>query len=144
MSVLQQTEFHPYPFFAFQKAEKGELKTIRETSEQVKEEEKEELVILCKNCKNRITSMKYSIEIRGQHQHIFANPAGIVYQIRCFSSAEGCVNRGFPTTDFTWFEGFSWRLSLCSECHSHLGWFYQSKGDESFYGLVADNLIEWI
>ncbi len=144
MSVLRQREFHLYPFFAFQKSEKGELKSIRKTSDQVKEEEKEERVILCKNCKNRITSHKYSIEISGQHQHAFANPAGIVYQIRCFSLADGCINRGVPTTEFTWFEGFSWRFSLCSRCNIHLGWFYQSKGEKSFYGLVVDNLTEGI
>ncbi len=84
------------------------------------------------------------MEVEGKHMHVFSNPEGIVFQIGCFSSADGCVNRGVPTTEFTWFTGFSWRFSFCSNCYIHLGWFYQSKGVENFYGLILDRLAEGI
>ncbi len=109
--------------------------------EQDEEEEKKENLILCKNCRNRITSADNGIELYGQHRHTFSNPYGILFEIGCFASADGCLNQGMPTTEFTWFKGFSWRYALCSKCHLHLGWHYQSRGG-GFYGLILDNLIE--
>jgi len=59
------------------------------------------------------------------------------------SSANGCVNYGTPTLEHTWFQSYSWRYALCSNCHTHLGWFYQS-GNDSFYGLILENLEEGV
>lgn len=98
-------------------------------------------VILCANCRSKITSAKQRIEIYGDHHHVFANPSGIVFDIGCFSLAPGCANHGIPTSEFTWFSGFAWRFSICGKCHLHLGWHYTG-GSESFYGLILANLIE--
>jgi hypothetical protein len=110
--------------------------TITEESEFDLESEN---FILCRNCGNKITSPELIIAVHGMHKHTFTNPAGIAYQIGCFSDADGCMIYGDPTRDYTWFKGFSWSLGLCSNCFTHLGWFYKSE-DKSFFGLILDRL----
>jgi len=102
---------------------------------------KEEQYILCRNCHYKITSPRYVITVNGRHRHTFINPAGITYQIGCFSEAEGCVVTGEPTYEYTWFQGFMWSYCLCARCYVHIGWFYQGDS-EYFYGLILDMLKE--
>ena len=106
-------------------------------SAQVAEKKK----IICKVCRYLITSPDQKIQVNGTHHHIFHNPAGLSFEIGCFSSANGCVNYGTPTLEYTWFNGFTWRYALCSHCYLHLGWFYQSSVS-GFYGLILNNLLE--
>ena len=103
--------------------------------------EKEKSEILCRVCKNKISSLDEMVSIDGHHRHTFTNPLGIVYEIGCFSAANGCMVLGSPTLEHTWFPGFSWNFALCSQCFSHLGWYYQSAG-KSFFGLILKNLLE--
>ncbi|MBN2403856.1 MAG: hypothetical protein JXN64_15885 [Spirochaetes bacterium] len=98
-------------------------------------------LILCRFCSNIITSPENIIEIDGKHNYTFTNPAGNTFRIGCFSSAEGCLNYGEPSDEYTWFPGFTWCFAMCTGCYSHLGWFYES-GMSSFYGLILNNLIE--
>ena len=102
---------------------------------------KEESCIICRNCGNTITLLENMISVNGRHKHTFSNPAGIVFDISCFSTADGCITAGEPTVDFTWFDGYSWSNALCSSCLFHMGWFYDS-GSESFFGLILNNLLE--
>jgi hypothetical protein len=102
---------------------------------------KEGHFIVCRNCGNTITTPERMISVNEQHIHTFTNPAGITYDIGCFSSASGCIVYGQPTLEHTWFEGFSWSLSLCSHCLVHLGWYYQSE-NENFFGLIMDQLAD--
>jgi hypothetical protein len=88
-----------------------------------------------------VTAPERIITVNGQHQHTFTNPAGLTYEIGCFSLAEGCVVHGEPTLEHTWFDGFSWNFSVCSSCLLHLGWFFQ-RGKESFFGLIIDRLAD--
>jgi len=146
--MIYQTESpatQNHPLHAFQKLTESQLDKLRNRlEEQDEEEEEKENLILCRNCRNRITSADNGIFIDGLHRHVFSNPYGIVFEIGCFGSAEGCLNRGMSTTEFSWFEGFSWRYAICSRCHVHLGWYFQSRGTESFYGLILNNLVEGI
>lgn len=100
--------------------------------------------ILCKACGHRITSIDYIISVGGQHRHTFTNPAGLTFEIGCFSHADGCYVYGVPTPHYTWFPGFSWCFAFCSRCATHLGWLYRSSlsGREGFFGLIAARLIE--
>lgn len=120
-------------------------KQIQETNQELIEKisfiEKEKNAILCRSCKNKITSIDEMIEVNTQHKHVFKNPIGIVYHIACYLNAKGCLVVGNPTDEHTWFPGFHWRLALCSQCFSHLGWFFESSV-ESFFGLILDNLVE--
>ncbi|MGA1867826.1 MAG: cereblon family protein [bacterium] len=106
------------------------------------EERKKDEYILCGACQFKITSKSAIIEVNGRHNHTFSNPAGIIFDIGCFRSAEGCLVHGDPTTDFTWFPGYSWNFALCANCFVHLGWYFQSTTSHSFFGLITQKLIE--
>lgn len=102
---------------------------------------KEYHVIICRECGNPVTAPHFVITVNRHHRHTFINPAGITYQIGCFSYAEGCIVYGEPVIDNTWFAGFAWNYSLCSNCQVHLGWHFQNNG-ESFFGLILDLLVD--
>ena len=132
--------YFPHLWF-FQKTDK-QVEKIQKEQDQEEDDDKGGKWILCKNCRKKITSVRNRIEVNGRHKHIFNNPEGIVFEIGCFSTAAGCLNHGFPTGEFTWFPGFNWSISICSNCHIHLGWFYHSGGKSSFFGLILNHLIE--
>jgi hypothetical protein len=98
--------------------------------------------LLCSQCRHIITRPSERIAVNGAHRHTFANPHGIVYEIGCFRNAVGCGHTGPATDDFTWFNGYAWRVAICSRCLGHMGWLFVSGGGEQFYGLILDRLIE--
>jgi len=123
-------------------------KKSREDATQLAEEEaeeqspEEEEYILCRQCRQAITRPAERITIQGAHHHTFANPHGIVYEIGCFRSAQGCGYAGPATDEFSWFKGFHWRIAVCRTCLTHLGWLFTSSGTAGFNGLILDRLIE--
>jgi hypothetical protein len=80
--------------------------------------------------------------VQGAHHHTFANPHGIVYEIGCFKSAQGCGYAGPPSTEFTWFSGYAWRVSFCTMCLTHLGWVFIAGSGDSFHGFILERLIQ--
>ena len=108
-----------------------------ETEEKAAEEEG----ILCRQCHSILTSPTERIVVQGSHQHTFANPHGIVFEIGCFGAVRGCGYAGPATDEFSWFKGFSWRVAVCVMCLTHLGWFFESRGGGNFHGLILDRLI---
>ena len=133
---------HTEPVWALQKLTKKEIDRLAKKKAKKKGgDEDEKDFLLCKFCKNKITSAQNRIPVNGKHKHTFKNPKGIVFDIGCFSAARGCVNYGASTLEYTWFPGFAWCFSLCGNCFMHLGWCYRGTG-ERFYGLITENLIE--
>ena len=126
---------------AFQKFQKKESIDIKKKSSKENKGDNEKNFILCRACRNEVTSIDTKISVNSSHIHTFSNPEGIVYEIGCFSLARGCINVGNPTIAFTWFPGFSWNFALCAQCLVHLGWKYQSPG-EAFFGLILENIVE--
>ena len=116
----------------------GDLAAEDELAEMVPHDEDS---ILCRQCLQVITRPQERVEMEGSHQHTFANPGGIVYQIGCFQSAKGGAQTGPATDEFTWFKGFSWRIVVCRTCLLHLGWVFTSHTRGLFYGLILDRLI---
>jgi hypothetical protein len=106
-----------------------------------KQEQEREKAYICRFCGRVIALPADTIAVDGSHRHTFTNPAGVIYEIGCFSSARGCRVTGGPTLEFTWFSGYSWSFALCSGCGNHMGWYYQKEGS-GFYGLVAAYLAE--
>jgi hypothetical protein len=104
------------------------------------QEPEEEEYILCRQCRQAITRPAERITVQGSHQHTFANPHGIVYEILCFRSADGCTTSGPSTDEFTWFKGYRWRVAVCRACLIHLGWYFASDSGDRFYGLIVDRL----
>ncbi len=109
-----------------------------ETKDQASDKEE---YIRCLQCNNVITSPSERIQVQGSHQHTFANPHGIVFEIGCFKSVKGCGHVGPPSSEFSWFKGFSWRVAVCIVCLTHLGWLFVSPDGDSFHGLILDRLI---
>ena len=128
------------PYLFFQKLTEPQFESLLKDLEQERHKDNTPK-IRCKVCGHPITSSQYKIEVNGQHHHFFSNLVGFFYEIGCFSSANGCINKGIPTLEYTWFTGYPWRFAFCSNCFMHLGWFYESE-DSSFYGLILENLEE--
>ncbi len=136
---LLLTNFDRFPYF-LKKNDiiiKPDLEILLKDREKVEENKKD---ILCAFCGKKITKLIYSISMNGKINQTFKNPAGISYEISCFYSAPGCIVRGEPAEEFTWFPGFTWSFAFCSSCFSQMGWYYQS-GEKSFYGLIVKNLL---
>lgn len=103
--------------------------------------ESEEKLILCRQCGHAVTHPDERTEKHGAYHHTFANPHGIVYEIGCFRTADGCGASGPATGEFTWFRGYLWRVAVCRACLVHLGWLFASEGGDRFYGLILDRLV---
>jgi len=132
----------PFPFYALKKSQGKNVENAQESLEEEATEEKKEEILHCVNCGNIIASLKDAIEIHGKHTHTCKNPQDILFNIGCFAFARGCVVRGQPTLEYTWFPGFGWSIALCSECAIHLGWFYESGEGENFFGLIMNHLVK--
>ncbi len=134
---------HEYPLpFGLRRMSDGEPEKIQVRQEEEDAGKDRGKPIRCGVCRNPVTTSAHRMNVNGHHRHVFNNPSGHIFEIGCFSAADGCVAQGIPTFEFTWFAGFTWRLALCSRCLSHLGWQYQSAGGNSFYGLILANLAE--
>ncbi|MFN2354670.1 MAG: cereblon family protein [Desulfopila sp.] len=124
----------------------GDVYLFREEDETVVDidsaegsEEEWQGALLCRFCGHHITRPAHVIEVDDGHHHTFFNPAGIIYEIRCFSKAEGCAHYGPASSEFAWFKGYTWRLVFCRGCAVHMGWHFSS-GKMGFYGLIGKNL----
>jgi uncharacterized C2H2 Zn-finger protein len=93
----------------------------------------------CTECQYPITRKSDRIEINEKHQHVFANPHGYIFQIGCFAQAPGCVIAGEETSFFSWFSGYTWRIALCGQCLTLLGWAFHST-ESQFFGLILEKL----
>lgn len=96
--------------------------------------------IVCRRCLHEITSHAQIREINGAHTHTFANPEGIIYEIGCYRDAWGCGYIGLPSTEFTWFSGYAWRIAVCIHCHIHLGWLFSAPDGRFFHGLITSRI----
>jgi hypothetical protein len=97
--------------------------------------------ILCRHCHDAITTTADIVEVQGSHEHTFANPDGVLFEIGCFRTAPGCAHIGRVTEKWSWFRGFRWQAALCGGCLTHLGWLYLSDGGARFHGLIFDRLL---
>lgn len=95
--------------------------------------------IVCAECEHEVTQTDHRTDRDGAFEHSFANPAGIVFRIGCFAEATGCSPIGEPSSEFTWFDSYTWRVALCTHCHTHLGWLYEHP-DDTFWGLILPRL----
>lgn len=100
-----------------------------------KDREGEE-ALFCVRCGTLVTRGRWRIRMNGAHEHVVFNPAGVVFRLFCFSEAPGLAPLGTPSTAFTWFKGFAWRVGVCRDCRAHLGWRYDGAG--SFFGIIGE------
>jgi hypothetical protein len=109
-----------------------------------------ERAIRCARCGHALTSTRHAIDVAGRHAHVFMNPSGVVFPIRCFAEAPGVNERGAPTREATWFPGTAWTYAHCAGCGGQVGWRYvvvdgdadvDAAGDR-FHGLIADAVVD--
>jgi len=140
ITLWQVTPRNNYEDTAFRQS--GPVKPHERSNAAQKQESKEKGngQILCGFCLEPITAQHLRISVNGEHRHTFTNPAGIVFEIGCFSDAPGCRTMGVPTTEFTWFPGHSWNYAYCASCGTHLGWYFTSGEGGGFFGLILARL----
>jgi hypothetical protein len=109
---------------------------------QQKESLDDDKFLLCRQCLQIITHRSQRVVVNGSHEHTFANPHGIVFDIGCFKSAIGCGYIGVPTKEFSWFMGYMWQVAICGSCMAHVGWLFTSYNLESFTGLILNRLAD--
>lgn len=97
-------------------------------------------VIVCANCGHEITTSDQEITVDSNHRHVFSNPAGVLYEIGCFSDAWGAFVHGEATDEFSWFPGHRWCYASCGGCLQHLGWCFLGRRDSNFWGLILNRL----
>jgi hypothetical protein len=118
----------------------GESAAVEEEAAEPSPEETQ--YIICRQCRQTITRPVERISIQGSHQHTFANPHGVVFEIGCFKDVTGCGYAGAATDEFSWFAGYSWRICFCSMCLTHLGWIFSSNAGDIFHALILDRIIQ--
>ena len=118
----------------------GDIAVVEEEAAEPSPEE--EAYIVCRQCRQAITRPNERISIQGSHQHTFANPHGIVFEIGCFKDVTGCGYAGAATDEFSWFAGYRWRICFCSMCLTHLGWIFSSNAGDIFHALILDRIIQ--
>ncbi|NJB66771.1 hypothetical protein GGQ74_000411 [Desulfobaculum xiamenense] len=97
--------------------------------------------LVCRFCGTRITTSGARTRIGGKHHHVFFNPSGLIFEVGCFSAAQGLLFGGPASLEFTWFPGYAWQPVACSGCLEHLGWHYSGFGT-GFFGLILTSLRE--
>lgn len=95
----------------------------------------------CRRCGNPVSDERHRIRRGGSAWHRFTNPQGRVFEIGCYAAAPGCACQGPPSTEFSWFAGYAWRVALCAACGNHLGWRFEGR-DPVFFGLILDQLLD--
>ncbi len=101
-----------------------------------------ERVLCCAVCVAPITRRVHARAVFGQHEHDCVNQVGEVFHIGTFGRAEGCAVYGEATGEFSWFAGYRWRFAACGQCGAQLGWFFEDDGEDAFFGLILDRLVE--
>jgi len=142
LKTCQSSTFPRYELLKQVEKPKSAIEVAKKIKSKFSEEFEKANFLCCRECKYPITQETSRININEQHQHVFANPHGHVYQIGCFSQAPGCIAYGEATDFFTWFPGYSWQIVICRQCADLLGWFFQSK-EAMFWGLILDKLINF-
>ena len=99
---------------------------------------------VCIACDTFIVSAEALTDICKKPYHTFANPAGEVFSIGCFTTWHNLAAVGSVTKAFTWFPGYGWQVMVCEGCGLHLGWAYSDMANDRFVnrfvGLIMNRL----
>ena len=98
---------------------------------------------VCKICKSLVSETRYLFSIQSTTPyHIFTNPSGYQFYIMTFSHCFDLLDISLPTIKDSWFSEYTWSISCCSTCHSHLGWHYMnsSLALSDFYGIIRQKV----
>jgi hypothetical protein len=100
--------------------------------------------LCCRSCATRIAPLA-AVLPEGEDPLVFANPEGRVFELLLLGNARALQLVGNATQEFTWFQGYAWRVALCAGCGIHLGWRFETAAERSppvFFGLLRRELVE--
>jgi hypothetical protein len=106
-------------------------------------EGEEEQIFVCRRCSTEISSRRQLFAMRAaSYVQVFPNPYGHMKVIYTLRDAKAVAIGGAPTSEFTWFAGYTWRIAYCAACGNHLGWLFEGVEEPpAFYGLLKDELV---
>lgn len=102
----------------------------------------------CSRCKNQIADCS-SLFAMSKHgvQTNYCNPSGFIHETNTVYSIkpDAVYHSGEPSTEFSWFPGYSWEILLCRMCQIHVGWQFSAVKPnlvpKNFYALSSVNVI---
>ncbi|XP_058811692.1 protein cereblon-like [Topomyia yanbarensis] len=101
----------------------------------------------CKKCDCRIANYTDMFAMSKQGVSIsYCNPSGFVHEtLTVYRTVEKTTRTtSKPSTDFSWFPGYSWQIAICNRCNNHIGWKYiatkRSNKPKKFYGLCGKSI----
>lgn len=97
----------------------------------------------CAACRTPVAHIGDEIEADGRVRHTRANPHGYVHTFVTVARCENVVTMTPPSTDFSWFDGYAWRVLACARCGTHLGWRFESVAGAmppEFFGLLLNRI----
>jgi len=127
--------------YNFLKKQKDDSSVDAVSDAEIEDESGSKINFFCTACENHIVAANQRRQVDGKHEHVQANPHGVVFHIGCFSSAPGCIQMGEASSEWSWFKGYNWQICLCSSCGFHLGWLFRSS-ESTFWGLIMSRLVE--
>lgn len=95
--------------------------------------------LCCKRCGTLLSHRKHVFSMSEEGSvGTFVNPGGYIHQIVTLYHISRARLIGNPSTEDSWFPGYSWTITNCM-CHAHIGWrFTADKSDlvpRVFWGL---------
>lgn len=94
--------------------------------------------VRCATCAARLAHQSWMLGEGGRAPLVFKNPHGIVFYLLLVARVVGAHFEGPPTSEFTWFRGYAWRVGYCSQCQTHVGWhFSATQTDVALHHFVA-------
>jgi len=107
---------------------------------EVADDQHPDRVVRCGACDREVARVADRVTVGPSDLHTFVNPRGEVFELVCFSRADGAMAHGEPSLQLTWFPGHAWRYASCRGCGVQLGWRFQ--GAAVFWGLIR-RALRW-
>ena len=118
------------------------LQVLPDAELETEQDEKADDAVHCVQCGHLVTRTRWALSMGG-HEHVFFNPAGVIFRVVCFAEAPGAADEGTPTDEFTWFKDYLWNFARCRGCGAHLGWRFSGNDDpQVFFGLIKSRLTD--
>jgi cereblon len=101
-------------------------------------------VLICRTCGTGVSAA--SALLTSAQPLVFANPAGVVFEIVKLAWAQNVTELGQASAEHSWFAGYAWVVTICSSCRTHLGWHFSALALSArlpgFWGLLRAALAE--
>lgn len=128
---------------------------LRIISEKVKELSRQERYICCSGCETKLSTVDRVFTVDGAEgaTSAYVNGHGYIHQITTLRDVaiQEIFLHGPPSTENSYFPGYSWTICYCKSCASILGWMFRRvKGGnvglsedrpKSFYGFMSSNIV---